>query len=74
MNNQNLKLFGFVMAIITVLLVIVLGAMTFWRDSHAIGMWGPGMGWSMGGMGFFLIFPLFGLTMMLVMMFFSSTA
>jgi zinc-ribbon domain len=30
----------------------------------------PGMWWGMGGMGFFWIFPLFGLVMMLTMMFF----
>mgnify|MGYP001571049722 CR=1 FL=1 len=66
MENFNWKPFATVATLFTLLFVIGLGVMTFSRP--VIGDW-PGVWWGMGGMGFFWILPLFGLVMMLTMMF-----
>ena len=67
MNNSNWRPFAAIAILIVVLFVIGFTLMAFFAGGSGAG-W-PGMWWMMGGMGFFWIFPVIGIVMMLTMMF-----
>ena len=72
MNNQiNWKPFVRFATMFAAILIAGFGLMFLWSSGNSGGSWGAGR-WFPGawGMGFFWIFPVFGLAMMLVMMFF----